>query len=176
MKILIVYATCGGVTQTCAEMLASFLTERHDITLCSAETELPCPSDFDAVVLGSNVRFGKVNATIKKYIRRYAEALSKMPSSVYLCCGFPRNFEEYVDTQIPKALHCSLGFYSFGGELKPEKLHGMDRWIVKHIRNSIRCQDFEESDREHHILPEIFLENIRLLADKIGNIAYFSKK
>lgn len=176
MKILIAYATRGGVTKTCADKLAALLTEHHEVLVCSAEQELPCPSDFDVVVLGSHVRFGKVNAALKQYIRRYAAQLSEMPCAVFLCCGFPRNFEEYVDTQIPKALHCSLGFHSFGGELKPEKLKGMDRLIVKIARRSICEQDFEESDRDHHILPEIFCENIRLLANKISDIAYFSKK
>ena len=171
MKILIAYATRGGVTRTCAEMLAAPLFTHHNITLISIDEQLlPEPSSYDAVVLGSSIRFGKTNKEIKKYIRRYASILSSMPCAVFLCCGFPLNFEEYIDTQIPKELHCSLGFHSFGGELKPEKLKGLDKFIVKRVRNSIRFQDFEESDRDHHILPEIFMENIRLLEEKIRQI------
>lgn len=170
MKVLIAYATRGGVTRTCAQMLADSLSAHHEIVLTDIEQSSPDPSSFDVVVLGSSIRFGKVNKEIKKYIRQYASRLSSMPCAVYLCCGFPRNFEEYVDTQIPKELHCSLGFHSFGGELKPEKLKGLDKFIVKRVRNSIRFQDFEESDRDHHILPEIFPENIRLLEEKIRRV------
>ena len=171
MNILIVYASKTGVAQTCAQMLANKLMPRYSVTLRSVQDlPLPAPDEFDVVVLGSSIRYGKVNKIFKRYIKQYAETLNSLPCAVFLCCGFPRNFEEYVDTQIPKSLHCSLGFHSFGGELKPDKLKGFDKFLVKRIRNSIRFQDFEESDRDHHILPEIFVENINLLEEQIRQL------
>lgn len=168
MNILILYASRWGVTRTCAQTLANKLNVHDTVTLKSVEDlPLPDPTAFDVVVLGSAIRYGKVNKTLKRYIKQHVESLNSLSCAVFLCCGFPRNFEEYVDTQIPKLLHPSLGFHSFGGELKPDKLKGFDKFVVKRIRNSIRFQDFEESDRDHHILPEIFVENINLLEEQI---------
>lgn len=167
MKILILYATHGGVTKTCAEMLTEQLSVRHEVTVLNIWESAPAPSDYDVVVLGSCIRMGKIDKTIKQYIKQYCEQLSSMPSAVFLCCGYTRNFPDYVDTQIPKQLQCSLGFHCFGGELKPEKLKGFDRFIVRMVRNSIRSQDFEESDADHHDLPEIIPEHITLLEQEI---------
>ena len=172
MKILILYASRSGVTQRCAEQLAKQLEVRYEVVVQDVQESavLPLPTDFDVVVLGSSVRYGKVNKIVKKYIKQFVDQLNDMPCAVFLCCGFPRNFEDYVDAQIPKSLHCSLGFHSFGGELKPQNCKGFDKFVVKRVRNSIRFQDCEESDRDHHILPEIFMENINLLEAKIRSL------
>lgn len=171
MNILILYASKNGVTKNCAEILSEMLRVRYSVTLHSVEASpIPAPEDFDIVVLGSSIRYGKVNKTLKHYVKQHVQTLNSLPCALFLCCGFPRNFEEYVDTQIPKSLHCSLGFHSFGGELKPHKLQGFDKFLVKRLRNSIRFQDCEESDRDHHILPEIFIENIHLLEEQIRQI------
>lgn len=171
MKILILYATHGGVTKTCAEMLAQQLRVRHDVSLLNIQETAPAPSAYDVVILGSCVRFGRIDAKIKQYIKQFCEQLSSMSTAVFLCCGYTRNFPDYVDAQVPKKLQCSLGFHCFGGELKPEKLKGFDRFVVKMVRNSIRSQDFEESDADHHDLPEIIPEHITLLEQEIRKLS-----
>ena len=93
-----------------------------------------------------------------------------MPSAAFLCLGFINNFEEYRDIQFPKELVCSLGIHCFGGELKPKKLKGMDKLIVKMLRSEIKGADFEVSDEGQAPLPEIVPENIYRLADKIRGL------
>ena len=70
MNILIVYATKNGVTRECAEMLTRLLEKSHAVTLRSVKDELPLPQSFDIVILGSNVRMGAVNKSLKKYIEK----------------------------------------------------------------------------------------------------------
>ena len=171
MKILILYATHGGVTKTCAEMLTNQLSIRYEVTVWNIWEESPIPSDYDVVLLGSCIRFGRIDSKIKQYMKQYCDQLSTMPCGVFLCCGYTRNFPDYVDAQIPKGLQCSLGFHCFGGELKPEKLKGFDRLVVRMLRNSIRSQDFEESDADHHDLPEIIPEHISLLEQEIRKLS-----
>ena len=172
MKILILYATHGGATRECADILTKRLSAHHTVQVFNIrEATPPSPEGYDAVVLGSCIRIGNADKGIKRYLKLYAEKLSSMPSAVFFCCGFPRQFEEYVETQIPKRLTLSLGAHCFGGELKPEKLRGMDKLVVRFARSSINSQDFEESDTDHHALPELFPENIALLAEKIENLA-----
>ncbi len=172
MKVLVLYATRGGVTKECAGLLTAQLEPTHSVTCLNVKdtSPLPSPKDFDAVILGSSINIGRIHKQVRAYMKQYAALLSAMPCGIFLCCGLPRNFEEYVDAQIPKNVSCSLGIHCFGGELKPEKRKGLDKLVVAIARNSIQTQDFEESDRDHHELPEIFPENINLLADKIKGL------
>lgn len=167
MNILILYATKWGVTKECAEILAEQLRSRYTVSVVNIRESIPDLGQYDLIVLGSHIRMGRMDKVMKGLIRENAALLSSLPTAVYLCMGYTRQFEEYADIELPKDLHCALGVHCFGGELKPEKLKGLDKWIVRAVRNSIRTQDFEESDADHHPLPEILPENITLLADKI---------
>ncbi len=168
MKILIVYSTYGGVTQKCANMLSEILKEKHDVYLVNArEEEIPPPINYDVAVIGSSVRIGSINKKIKKYVKSNMDVLISMPCAVFYCCGYTKQFQEYADTQMPAKFLPSLGYHLFGGELKPDKLSGMDKIIVKIMRDAILSQDFEEDDKDHHELPEIIPENILLLAKEI---------
>lgn len=170
MNILILYATKWGVTKECGQILAKQLEGRYEVTLMNLHQETPDLKKYDLIVLGSHIRMGRMDKAMKKLLRENATLLSSLPTAVYFCMGYPKQFEEYADIELPRELHCSLGVHCFGGELKPEKLKGIDKWIVRAMRNSIRTQDFEESDADHHQLPEILPENVTLLADKIKTL------
>ena len=171
MKILILYASKNGVTKQCAKMLADILNKRHQVTLCSAKEEkLPSPAGFDVAAIGSSVRMGGINKKIKKYLKENAEGLSKINTAVFLCCGNAESFEEYCALSIPKKLEVRLGKHYFGGELKPEKLKGLDKLIVKMVRGSIKTKNFENSQLDQIALPEIIPENIIRLADSIRDL------
>ena len=92
MKVLILYATRGGATRECAELLRDKLSVYASPVLVNAEEALPSPHEFDAVVLGSPVRLGRMNKTVKNYIKTHLDCLSSMPTAVFFCCGYPRQF------------------------------------------------------------------------------------
>ena len=172
MKVMIVYSTYGGVTKECAEMLEGHLNERFETELINArEREIPEPDGYDIVILGSSIRMGSMNKKIKKYIKSNREKLAEKPCGIFFCCGYTKQFQEYVETQLPRRFSPSLGCHLFGGEMKPEKLRGMDKLIIAMMRSAIKSQDFEENDSDHHDLPEIFPENIVLLAKEIRKVA-----
>ncbi len=171
LKILILYASRNGATQTCVELLAEKLGDAHKVNLIDAKNALPSPEDFDVIVIASSIRMGSMDKKLKKYVKNHKTTLSQMPTAVGFCCGLPRLFDEYVETQLPKDLVCSLGTHLFGGELKPEKLRGMDKLFVKMARTSIQTQDFEQSNADLHDLPELLPENVGLLAEKIHCLA-----
>ena len=171
MKILILYSTHGGASKKCAEMLEEKLNDRCDVTLCNAKEadELPMPDEYEVVVIGGPVRFGRIDKVLRTYLKSNAEKISEKNSAFFFCCGFPSELEDYVDTQLPKSINFSLGVHCFGGELKPEKLKGMDKLVVKMVRSHINSQDFEESEDDHMPLPELLPESIQRLADMINN-------
>lgn len=167
MKILIVYATRGGVSRTCAEMLKEKLQAYHEVSVCNVEESAPAPSDFDVAVIGGSIRMGKLNKKLKTYIKEYREVLASMPAAAFICCGFPADLDDYVETQLPKNSDFSLGIHCFGGEIKPEKRKGIDKLILRMMKSHIRYMDLEENGNHEYMLPEIIPEHIALLADRI---------
>ncbi len=168
MKILIIYATRSGVSKACAEMLCEKLNSNaFDVTLCNIEHGAPSPEDFDIAVIGGSIRMGSINKKLKRYIKTYTQALSQISTALFLCCGYTENFDDYVTLNFPRHLIPSLGVHYFGGELKPEKLKGFDKFVVRMVRASILDEDFEHPDPNASPLPEIVPENIWRLADSI---------
>lgn len=171
MKILIVYATKGGVSRRCAHMLADMLEPTHKVTCMDIEEDPPSPDGFDVAVVGGSVRMGRWNKKLKNYVKNHKAALERIQSAAFFCCGFPDDFEDYVEIQLPKNMQFSLGIHCFGGELKPEKLKGFDKLIVKMVRSHICTKNFEDGGAYEHMLPEIIPEHITLLGDKIRSVA-----
>ena len=170
MKILIIYSTKGGVSKTCANMLYEKLLGSFDISVYDINDNPPAPDGFDIAVIGGSIRFSKLNKKLKAYMNTHAQRLSDMNTALFICCGFTESFEDYASMQIPKQIIPSLGIHFFGGELKPQKLKGIDKWIVKTLRADMLNDDFEAPDPDKSPLPEIVPENIYRLAARIREL------
>lgn len=170
MKILIIYSTKGGVSKECANMLYGKLAGSFEVSVYDINDTPPSPEGFDVAVIGGSVRFGKLNKRLKTYLKMHAQALSRINTALFICCGFTDSFEDYAAMQFPKQLVPSLGVHFFGGELKPQKLKGIDKWIVKTLRADMLNDDFEAPDPDKSPLPEIIPENIYRLADRIREL------
>ena len=170
MKILIAYSSVWGVSKSCARMLADKLSDKHQVSLHSIENA-PSPKGFDVAVIGGSVRMGRLSRPLRAYLNENAEALSDIDTALFMCCGLSENFDDYVALQFPTSVVPSLGIHFFGGELKPEKLKGFDRLVVKVMRSSILGNDFEAPDPSISPLPEILPETISRLAERIRNIS-----
>ena len=170
MKILIIYSTKWGVSKACAQMLADRLTPSFDITVCDIQDTPPSPEAFDVAVIGGSIRMGKLNKKLKEYLKAHADLLNTRHAALFLCCGFTENFDDYARMQFPKNISADLGVHFFGGELKPQKLTGVDRILVKMLRSEVLRDDFEAPDPDISPLPEIIPENIFRLADSIRGL------
>lgn len=167
MNILIIYATKNGVSQRAAERLSDELSQTNTITLCNINDDPPAPNGFDVIILGGSVRMTKLNKKLKKYLNEHIDAISNMPSAFFFCCGIIRDLDDYKATELPSKICFSLGVECFGGELKPDKLKGVDKLIVKAMRQSILTQDPDLSKSSGLELPEFMPENIVALAERI---------
>ena len=164
MKILIAYATKSGTTRTAATMLRELLPQ-HEVTLCDLAALTPNPADFDHVVLGAPIRFGRAHKALRSFIKAHEEGLAGVPHSLFLCCAFPDAFDDYVVRTFPAALFdTALDVVYFGGEMKVEKQRGLDKLFARAVRSSVR-----ESEDADAMLPGILPEHIRLLADKLSH-------
>ena len=170
MKILIIYSTKGGVSKECANILYEKLAGSFEVSVYDINDTPPSPDGFDIAVIGGSIRFGVLNKKLKAYLKTNAQKLSTMDTALFICCGFTESFEDYASMQFPKQIIPSLGIHFFGGELKPQKLKGIDKWIVKTLRTDMLNDDFEAPDPNKSPLPEIVPENIYRLADRIREL------
>lgn len=170
MKVLIVYATRNGVSKKAAEMLAEKLQTFSDIDIYDINNDPPSPDGYDVAVVGGSIRMAKLGKKLKQYIRANANTLSSMESAAFICCGLTNDFDDYVTTELPKSVKFSLGVECFGGELKPDKLHGIDKILTHIMRQSILTQDPDQSGRDMLELPEIFPDTIYALAERIHRL------
>lgn len=172
MRVLVIYTSRGGASRRCVEMLKEKIEDICEVVLCDAREadELPSPDGYDALVIGGSVRFGRIDKSLRVYLKANLDKINAKPSAFFFCCGFPSELEDYIDTQLPKKIEFSLGVHCFGGELKPEKLKGMDKIVVKMVRSHINSQDFEDSDDYHIPLPELLPESVQRLADDIRKL------
>lgn len=170
MKILIIYSTKNGVAKKAAEYLSDELSSTNEISLCDISSAPPSPKDFDVVVLGGSIRMTRLNKKLKKYLKENLDVISNMPSAFFICCGIIRDFEDYKATELPKGITFSLGVECFGGELKPDKLHGFDKLVVRVMRQNILTQDSDLAHSSNLELPEFMPENISALAERIRRL------
>ena len=167
MKILIAYMSKHGTTQKCVEMLREKLMGSCEVDCVNLKQEsVSSLASYDVILVGSSVRFACISKATKRFLKQNIELLQKKKCGIFLCCGYPDNFNDYVQENIPKQLIPSLGIHCFGGEMKPKQVKGIDKLIIRGMRNAIVEHDFEESFYEG-MLPEILPETIELLADSI---------
>ena len=170
MKVLIVYSTKNGVSREAANMLAGKLESFSDVDVYDINDNPPSPDRYDVAVVGGSIRMARLNKKLKRYIKENASKLSNMHSAAFICCGLTNDFDDYVVTEIPKNIKFSLGIDCFGGELKPDKLHGPDKFLTHIMRQSILTQDPDQSGRDMIELPELFPDTIYALAERIHRL------
>lgn len=131
MDILIVYAGKTGTTEKCAGIIAQKL---KNVTVVNLIQESPDISKYDLIIVGSNVRFGRLNRKVMKFISTNKTGLLNKKVAYYICCGFVDGYKKYLDEGIPKELlEKAIIYETFGGEMDIEKQNGLDKLIVKMV-------------------------------------------
>ena len=162
MNILIAYASKSGTTREAAEMLAKLLIN-HTATLADLEKTTPVPGDFDYIVIGGPIRMGKAHKALRRYLAANSATICEMPHTLFLCCGFAEQFENYLESTFDAALlESAEDAVYFGGELDVSKQRGFDKLLARIMRNAIR-----ESEEDEAMLPGFLPEHIRMLADRL---------
>ena len=167
MKVLIIYSTKGGVSKQCAEMLKDRLSGAIQVDVYDIKDAPPSPVGYDVAVIGGSIRMARIKRSLRTYLKANANTLNSIQTALFLCCGITEDFDDYVKLNFPKKIIPTLGIHFFGGELKPEKLKGFDKLVVRSMRSTIKYEDFEAPDPNSSPLPEIIPENIYRLADTI---------
>lgn len=168
MKILIAYSTKTGTTEICARMLANELA-RHNVEIVNLGIDCPNISEYDIVIIGGDIRIGKLNKISRSFIEKNKYELSMKKSAYFICNGFNDESDNYFKKAFPAGIIENSIFHdSFGGELKLEKQKGIDKLLVK-----IMLKANEENDE--FAMPNILTESINRFADKIKESIGYEK-
>lgn len=169
MKILAVYATKTMTCEKCLCELEKCLPQgeitRANITNGSCAYDL---KDFDFVLIGSSIRMGRINRRVKNYIKDHMNELSGTNYALFLCLGFVDLFDEYARKNFPgKVMDDARAVACFGGEMDLSRQKGIDKLIIKIVRDDIMGGGNNGQPREDISLPTINENNISQLAEII---------
>ena len=139
MKILVAYASERGGTEGLADMVGSDLRFLgHHVTALPART-VQSVDEFDAVILGGSIYFGRWNQEALDFVERFAPSLQQRP--VWLFASGPLNHDAALGPikpishvkQAMKRINAQ-GEITFGGRLSPAQCEGFlaNRMAKKH--------------------------------------------
>lgn len=166
MKLLIAYASHTGTAEECANTLSQRLAALSP-TVLSLEKEIPDVTEYDIVILGSSIRFGKLHPAARRFLKSEEKKLSERSFGFFLCCAFSHDFERYCENLLPRKLreHAFETLY-FGGTLRREHLNWRERLLVRAMRSYLVESDIEDGEYTP-TLPSLLPENIDVMAAAI---------
>ncbi|MBO5293995.1 MAG: flavodoxin domain-containing protein [Clostridia bacterium] len=164
MRILIAYASKNGTVEKCVARLCEQL-RGMEIDAVNLEKGFADPSNYDMVVFGSSVYFGRLRRVARSFLKNHESVLLKKPLALFLCCGLTEESEYYLEKLFPQSLReAAFQILYFGGSLSTEGLSFLDRLLVRSIRSSLYEANLDNGDYIAPSLPGILPENIDRLA------------
>ena len=145
-KILVAYASRAGSTAEVAEEVGRVLRESGaevDVRSCKAVKDT---RGYDAVVIGTAVRMGKLLPEAVKFTNKYCAALEKVPTA-YFTLGLamkedtPENRETAYGYLKPlEEIHEAFDKEVFGGTVDHSKLSPLLRFAAKRDKEGILAE------------------------------------
>lgn len=141
-RILVAYSTVDGHTQAICARIAAVLSEAgHDVTQASFDSlPMPSPADFDRIVVGGSIRYGKHRENVVTWINRHAAALASTPGaffSVNLVARKPDRDRVETNTYVQRFLKridwCPDAVAIFAGKLNYPIYSFWDRQVIRLI-------------------------------------------
>lgn len=158
MKILTVYATKYGSTETVAKWISErFILGGHTAE-CKNVADNPECGGYDAVLLGSGIYSHKFLSEMEQYIASNIDALMLAKTALFGVAmrteTFFRRGNAYGGTVMLERYGAMLGQRCvagriLGGEMIFEKLSETDRHRLEKFYHSIALSDAEQATRKH---------------------------
>jgi menaquinone-dependent protoporphyrinogen oxidase len=141
-QVLILYSTTDGHTVEICRRLKSVIEETGDSVEMANLADNPQLADFefDKIVLGASIRYGKHQKTVYEFIRNNREALEKQPNALFSVNVVARKPEKNTPETNPY-LQKFLGQIDwkpqnlavFAGKLVYPDLGAFDRTMIRFI-------------------------------------------
>ncbi len=166
MKILIAYSSKNGTVKGCVERLTDAL---HNLQADVTDLDVTTPelAQYDVVVLGGSVYFGRFRPSLRRFLQDNEEALLQKSLGLFLCCGLAHEYEYYREKLFSQALRdAAFSTLYFGGVLRVEKCSFIDRFLLHSMRSQILEEEIDDGEYTPS-LPGILPENIDKMATYI---------
>ncbi len=174
LKIAIAYASRSGTAAECARLLEKEF-KNQEVSLFELGEDKIIFEEYDLIVLGTSIRMGKPLPAFRKFLKENYQDLTKCRVGYYICCGFVDCFDEYVEKSIPQELRDrAVAISCFGGLLDTSRVKGIDKLIVKAVRDDILGGGDNADQRRDMSLPTIFEVNIAQFANQVKeSLSYY---
>ena len=130
MSTAIIYATVHGSTEKAAKMLCEQINDAKAFDINRESFDL---NDFDTVVVGSYVRMGLFDKTVRKFVLKYYPVLMKKKTALFMCSLMSENEEKYWRNNYPPQLIEKSLKAHFGCEFDRTKFHGFEKRVAKSV-------------------------------------------
>jgi menaquinone-dependent protoporphyrinogen oxidase len=147
MQTLIVYNSKYGAAEKCVQMMRSKLSgEVTEINV--RDGQAPPPTNFDRILIGSNIHAGSIHKKVRRYCFTHSNALLEKPTGLFLCCLAPEEkAQDYFEKNFPPALvEQTKTTGVLGGSLYFEKMNFFERFILRKISGT--STSYESLDEE----------------------------
>ena len=135
MKVLIVYRSRYGATESCARRIASLLGP--DVVLRDLRERVPplSPDEFETILIGGSIYGGRIQKEIVSFCEREQDRLAKVRAGLFVCCLFDG---ERGMAELNAAFPAWLIAHAFtrellGGEVRLDRLSFGDRLLVRSL-------------------------------------------
>lgn len=132
MNTLIVYASNHGTTAKVTERISRLIGYNRCKTVNIREMTPPRLDQFDSVIIGGSIHYGKIQKVIRKYCETNQEELLTKKLGLFICyMEKAQEMEEYLNSFPASLIQHAHAEGFFGGECKFEKMNFIERFIVK---------------------------------------------
>lgn len=161
MKTAIVYYSRYGFSKECANDLSTKLKNHVDIFNIS-DNKPDSIDEYDTVILGSSIYFGKIDKKLIEFCTNNARELTNKRIAFFACCATPSEYKTTLLACLPKDFVDSIAITEcFGGELRKDKMRFKDKMIAKTVEKVLAKENKEPVQPKY--------ENISTFAEKINN-------
>ena len=130
MSTAIIFATAHGSTEKAAELLKKYLPDCESFNINTDSFDL---SEYDTVIIGSYVKMGVFDKTVRKFVIKYYPHLMKIRTGLFMCSLMSENEDKYWKNNYPPQLVEKSVRGHFGCEFDVKKLHGIEKRIGKMV-------------------------------------------
>ena len=132
MKVLILYMSKNGSTEKTVERLSSLLGYNTSTTINLQNQEVPSLEQFDTVIIGGSIYFGKIQKKIKQFCSDRLDELFTKKVGLFLCYLDEKNrHEEFLDAFPGELIDHAKATGLFGGEISFNKMNFFEKIISK---------------------------------------------
>ncbi len=134
MSTLIVYSSRYGYTGECAELIREELGDEEFVIFTQIDCQdPPTVVDYDRIIIGGSVRFGRLQRKLRRFMEEYRALLLDREVGLYLSCLGSREQAHRTFTKVfPRDLreHAKASCLA-GGMVNPDKLTPMFKRYVR---------------------------------------------